>query len=129
MNKKNLSDFKFNWQLSKELVTPFLALRIQNTIGLPKNIVSKMKPAIGSDDENEPAKKKTLVWNRESVSSSLAVLLILNKTVSAAGCGQNARSVEILCPQPMKSTVILRVENVKMHQARCIQFVTMSFFT
>ena len=28
----------------------------------------------------------------------------------------------------MKSTVILRVENVKMHQARCIQFVKMSFF-
>ena len=58
VNKKNLSNFKFNWKLSKELVTPFLALRIQNTIGLPKNIVSKMKPAIGSDDENEPAKKK-----------------------------------------------------------------------
>ena len=34
VNKKNLSNFKFNWQLSKELVTPFLALRIQNTIDL-----------------------------------------------------------------------------------------------
>ena len=57
VNKKNLSNFKFTWQLGKELVTPFLALRIEKPIGPPKIIVSKIKRAVGSDSKSVPAKK------------------------------------------------------------------------
>ena len=60
VNKKNLSNFEFTWQLDKELVTPFLALQIEKPIGLPKNIVSKMKRAVGSDGESVPAKEKNV---------------------------------------------------------------------
>ena len=109
-----MSNFRFTWQLEKELVTPFLALLIQKPIGLLKNIVSKIKPAIGSDDKSVPTKKKKVSVNRESVPSAWTVLLILNDTVSTTACSQNARFVEILCAQPMTVTVIL------IHQARCI---------
>ena len=60
VNKKNLPKFKFTWQLGKTLVTPFLALSIEKSIGLPKNIVSKMKRAIGSDDESLLGKRKSV---------------------------------------------------------------------
>ena len=60
VNKKNLPKFKFTWQLGKTLVTPFLALSIEKSIGLPKSIVSKMKRAIGSDDESLLGKRKSV---------------------------------------------------------------------
>ena len=60
MNKKNLCNFEFTWQLDKESVTPFLTQQIEKPIGLPKNIVSKMKCAIGSDGECVPVKKKNV---------------------------------------------------------------------
>ena len=84
----------------------FLVSANQEAIGLPKNIVNKMKRVIGSDEERCQRKRKMLVWNRKSVPSAWTVLLILNETVWTIGCGQNAMSVEILYAQPIKGIVV-----------------------
>ena len=52
INSEKLSNFEFTWKLGKELVTPFIKVRLENPIGLQSSgVLSRMKRVLPPEEQ------------------------------------------------------------------------------